>query len=91
MSGPASGNSRVPWPRTTGTMSRVISSTRSFSRVVGDLEVLLTLPHDDLVAGLAEVLKCGFIADPEILTMIASDPAAAVEASSPVLRELIER
>src|SRR5256885_4291345 len=31
MSGPASGNSRVPWPRTAGTMSRLISSRRSFS------------------------------------------------------------
>jgi hypothetical protein len=31
MSGPVSGNSRVPWPTTTGTMSRFISSTRSFS------------------------------------------------------------
>ena len=28
MSGPVRGNSRVPWPRITGTMSRVISSTR---------------------------------------------------------------
>ena len=31
MSGPASANSRVPWPRITGTTSRVISSTRSCS------------------------------------------------------------
>src|SRR2546430_17699819 len=31
MSGPVSGNSRVPWPTATGTMSRFISSTRSFS------------------------------------------------------------
>src|SRR4051794_16194725 len=31
MSGPASGNSRVPWPRTTGTMSKVIASTRSLA------------------------------------------------------------
>src|SRR5207245_5206735 len=31
VSGPVSGNSRVPWPTTTGTMSRFISSTRSFS------------------------------------------------------------
>ena len=31
MSGPVPGNRRVPWPRITGTISRVISSTRSFS------------------------------------------------------------
>ena len=33
-----------------------------------DLTVLATLPAADLVAGLAEVVKCGFIADPAILT-----------------------
>src|SRR6266566_4733706 len=31
MSGPLSGNSRVPWPTTTGQTSRFISSTRPFS------------------------------------------------------------
>ncbi len=59
--------------------------------VVCDLDVLTTLSGDDLVGGLAEVIKCGFIADPQILTMIESDPAAATEAGSAVLRELIER
>jgi 3-dehydroquinate synthase len=59
--------------------------------VVCDLGALSTLPHADLVAGLAEVIKCGFIADPEILTMIESDPASAVRADSPMLRELVER
>ncbi len=59
--------------------------------VVCDLDVLATLSGDDLVGGLAEVIKCGFIADPQILTMIEADPAAATEADSAVLRELIER
>ena len=59
--------------------------------VVCDLDALSTLPTADLVAGLAEVIKCGFIADAEVLTMIESDPAAAVRADSLVLRELIER
>jgi 3-dehydroquinate synthase len=59
--------------------------------VVCDLEALSTLPHADLVAGLAEVIKCGFIADPEILTMIESDPASAVRPDSPPLPELIKR
>ena len=59
--------------------------------VICDLAALGTLPSADLVAGLAEVIKCGFIADPAILTMIESDPAAAVRADSPKLRELVER
>ena len=59
--------------------------------VVCDLDLLTTLARADLVAGLAEVVKCGFIADPQILTMIESDPVAATRADAPVLRELVER
>ena len=59
--------------------------------VICDLTALQTLPHADLVAGLGEVVKCGFIADPRILELIESDPAAAATWDSPVLRELVER
>jgi 3-dehydroquinate synthase len=59
--------------------------------VICDLTVLATLPHEDLIAGLAEVIKCGFVADPEILTRIESDPTAVFDPDSQVLRELIER
>jgi 3-dehydroquinate synthase len=59
--------------------------------VLCDLDTLDTLPADDLRAGLAEVVKCGFIADPRILELIEADPAAAADPHSPVLRELVER
>jgi 3-dehydroquinate synthase len=59
--------------------------------VVCDLATLDTLPPDELVAGLAEVVKCGFIADPRILTLVENDPAAAVDPRGAVVRELIER
>ena len=59
--------------------------------VVCDLDCLATLPPADLVAGLAEVVKCGFIADPEILELVESDPRAAVRSGSAQLRDLIER
>lgn len=59
--------------------------------VICDLDLLATLPGPHLVAGLAEVIKCGFIADPEILTMIESDPTSAVRPDSPMLRDLVER
>ncbi len=59
--------------------------------VICDLSALRTLPQADLVAGLAEVVKCGFIADPVILELIESDPGAAASWDSPVLRELVER
>ncbi|GGQ53663.1 3-dehydroquinate synthase [Couchioplanes azureus] len=59
--------------------------------VLCDLDLLATLPADDLVAGLAEVVKCGFIADPAILDLVEADPAAATDPAGAVLRELVER
>src|SRR2546421_1621773 len=59
--------------------------------VLCELSTLDTLPADDLTAGLAEVVKCGFIADPAILELIEADPAAAADPTGAVLRELVER
>ncbi len=59
--------------------------------VVCDLTWLRTLPRPDLLAGLAEVVKCGFIDDPGILQLVEADPQAATRWDSPVLRELVER
>jgi len=59
--------------------------------VLCDLAALETLPAADYRAGLAEVVKCGFIADPAILELIEGDPAAAARAGSAVERELVER
>ncbi|HEX5540149.1 MAG TPA: 3-dehydroquinate synthase [Micromonospora sp.] len=61
--------------------------------VLCDLSTLASLPVDDLVAGLAEVVKCGFIADPAILDRIEStaDSRAAVDPAGALLRELVER
>ncbi|WP_446213892.1 3-dehydroquinate synthase [Micromonospora sp. IBSANI012] len=59
--------------------------------VLCDLATLDSLPPADLSAGMAEVVKCGFIADPVILDLVERDPAAAVDPTGPVARELIER
>jgi 3-dehydroquinate synthase len=59
--------------------------------VLCDLATLETLPRNELVSGLAEVLKCGFIADPTILELVERDPIAAVTPDSELLRELVER
>ena len=56
-----------------------------------DVAALETLPTNDYRAGLAEVVKCGFIADPRILDLIEADPVAAAQQGSPVEAELIER
>ena len=59
--------------------------------VLCDLSLLDTLPHEELVSGLAEVVKCGFIADPEILRLVEETAPPDLTAGSPVLRELVER
>ncbi len=59
--------------------------------VLADLATLVTLPRPDYVAGLAEVIKAGFIADGEILRLVADDPAGAGEPYGPHTHELIER
>lgn len=59
--------------------------------VLCDLGSLETLPRNDFVAGLAEVIKCGFIADPAILDIVEDHPVAVTDPTSPVVRDLIER
>ncbi|GAB3589217.1 3-dehydroquinate synthase [Calidifontibacter terrae] len=59
--------------------------------VVCDLDLLRTLPRRDLVAGAAEVVKCGFIVDPQILELVERDPVAALDVDGEVLPELVER
>ena len=50
--------------------------------VLCDLATLESLPRNELVSGLAEVVKCGFIADPAILDLVEGDPEAAVTPGS---------
>ena len=62
--------------------------------VLCDLATLDSLPVNDRVAGLGEVIKTGFIADPRILELVEADPGALTgpEVTAPeVLRELVER
>ncbi|MQS09471.1 3-dehydroquinate synthase [Streptomyces alkaliphilus] len=59
--------------------------------VLCDLAALDTLPGHEYVAGLAEVVKAGFIADPTILDLIEGDPAGARTPAGPHTVELIER
>ena len=59
--------------------------------VVCDMSTLDTLPDADLAAGLAEVVKCGFIADPEILAHIEAGPFEARDPQAPVIGDLVRR
>ncbi|MFT9670251.1 3-dehydroquinate synthase [Streptomyces rhizosphaericola] len=59
--------------------------------VLCDLAALESLPVNDYVSGMAEIIKAGFIADPVILDLIESDPEAARTPAGPHTAELIER
>ena len=75
----------------TGAGKNLVGSFHEPAGVLCDLDFLATLPAEELVSGLAEVVKCGFIADPEILTLVEKDPTAALDPASDVLAELVER
>ncbi|WP_330295411.1 3-dehydroquinate synthase [Streptomyces sp. NBC_00503] len=59
--------------------------------VLCDLAALESLPVNDYVSGLAEVIKAGFISDPVILDLIESDPEGARTPAGPHTAELICR
>ncbi|MFC9178577.1 MULTISPECIES: 3-dehydroquinate synthase [Streptomyces] len=59
--------------------------------VLCDLAALDSLPVNDYVSGMAEIIKAGFIADPVILDLIEADPEAARTPAGPHTAELIER
>jgi 3-dehydroquinate synthase len=75
----------------TGAGKNLVGSFHEPAGVVCDLDLLGTLAEPELIAGLGEVLKCGFIADPEILALVDRCPANALEPRSAELRELVER
>ncbi len=59
--------------------------------VVVDLDTLASLPNPDLAAGMAEVVKGGFIRDTGILDLVRADPVAALDVDGSVLPELVRR
>lgn len=70
----------------------LVGAFHSPRAVICDLDHLRTLPAPDHVAGLAEVIKTGFIADEHILRIVEADGGAAARRNdSAELRELITR
>lgn len=59
--------------------------------VVIDLATLETLARNELLAGFAEVVKCGFISDTEILDIIEADVALATDPDSDVFLDVVSR
>lgn len=61
------------------------------AKVIVDLDTLLSLAKNEILAGYGEVVKYGFIADPKILELIEADVSAATDPGSAVFQEIIER
>ena len=59
--------------------------------VLVDLETLGSLARNELIAGFAEVVKCGFISDTQILDLIENNTAEATDPSSELFLELVTR
>ncbi|MCM6760897.1 3-dehydroquinate synthase [Rathayibacter sp. ZW T2_19] len=58
--------------------------------VVADLDVLSSLPRNEILAGFGEIVKYGFIAEPQILDIIESDVDLATDPGSEEFRRLVE-
>ena len=69
----------------------LVGAFHSPAGVLADLVTLETLPREDYVSGLAEVIKTGFIANPVILDLVQADPEGAAVPHGAHARELIER
>ena len=59
--------------------------------VVCDVDLLATLPRAELVSGLAEVVKYGLIAEPDLLATIEAGTAAILGAEPAILIDVVAR
>jgi 3-dehydroquinate synthase len=68
----------------------LVGSFYAPAAVVVDLDLLDTLPRNEVLAGFAEIVKCGFIGEPEILDIIEADVDAATDPHSEQFRRVVE-
>ncbi len=69
----------------------LIGAFHSPLSVIIDPSFLATLSKRDISAGMAEVIKCGFIADPEILKVAAQCDATSLVSNKAAVLDLITR
>ncbi|WP_423924152.1 3-dehydroquinate synthase [Frigoribacterium sp. 2-23] len=58
--------------------------------VLVDLDLLDTLGKNEILAGFAEIVKAGFIAEPEILDIVEASVDRATDPSTPEFRRVVE-
>lgn len=69
----------------------LIGAFHSPISVIIDPSWLSTLSDRDFAAGLAEVIKCGFIDDAQILDLVSGKSLSDIRKNSPLVSQLIER
>jgi 3-dehydroquinate synthase len=69
----------------------LVGSFWSPGGVLCDINALDTLPRNDLLAGMAEVVKIGFVRDTSILDDVERDPFAATDTVGDLLPDLVRR
>ncbi|MDR1634526.1 MAG: 3-dehydroquinate synthase [Bifidobacteriaceae bacterium] len=69
----------------------LVGSFHQPAAVICDQDLLGTLPTEEIVSGMAEVVKAGLVADPSILDVVWSGPQETLKPTSPLLTELIRR
>jgi len=68
----------------------LVGSFYAPAAVVVDLDLLDDLPQNEILAGFAEIVKCGFIGEPEILEIIERDVDVVTNTHSAEFRRVIE-
>ncbi|CAN5201542.1 3-dehydroquinate synthase [soil metagenome] len=75
---------------TTSEGKHLVGSFYAPAAVIADLDVLDTLPRNEILAGFAEIVKCGFIGEPEILDIIEADVERVTDPASDEFRRVLE-
>jgi 3-dehydroquinate synthase len=70
----------------TGAGKNLVGAFHPPAAVLADLDVLAGLPDAEFRSGLAEVVKCGFIADGAILDLLAADPTGRRDTAELIAR-----
>ena len=68
----------------------LVGSFYAPAAVIADLDVLDDLPRNEILAGFAEIVKCGFIGEPEILNIIEADVDLVTDPHSAEFRRVVE-
>ncbi len=68
----------------------LVGSFYAPSAVIADLDILAGLGRMELIAGFAEIVKCGFIAEPEILDILEKDADTATNPETDEFLRLVE-